>query len=50
MRSVPPGSDGFCFCLSGGGGGGRGVAALPKGWCYGLPGSVSLPAGVASTW
>ena len=26
---------------------GRGVAALPKGWCYGLPGLVVLPVGVA---
>ena len=29
---------------------GRGVAALPGGRCYGLPGLVTIPAGVASAW
>ena len=28
----------------------RGVAALPKGWCYDLSGLVAIPAGIASAW
>ena len=29
---------------------GLGVAALPEGWCYGLPRLVAIPAGIAFAW